>query len=83
MPATTTRGRRHFQGQRRVHRVCTEGRVLPMVGDRDGGNSLRPPHVREAGVAASGRLFSGSGLNSHGLYALFRTDESRPDPCPR
>ena len=69
--------------QRRVHGVCTEGKVLPSVGDRGGGNGLRPPHVREAVVVASGRPFSGSGLDSHGLYALCRTDESRPDPCPR
>ena len=65
-----------------MHGVCTEGRVLPSVGDRDVGNGLRPPHVREAGVVASGRPFSGRGLDSHGLYALCRTDESRPDPYP-
>ena len=83
IPATTTRGRRIFQGQRRVHGVCTEGRVLLNVGDRGGGNGLRLSHVREAGVVASGRPFNGSGPDSHVLYALCRTGESRPDHCPR
>ena len=66
-----------------MHGFCTEGGVFPSVGDRGGGNGPRPPHSREAGVAASGRPFSGGGLDSHGLHALCRTDESRPDPCPR
>ena len=38
-----------------MHGVCTEGRLLLNVGDRGGENGLRPPPVREAGVAASGR----------------------------
>ena len=63
-PATTTRERRLLQGHRRVHGVCIEGRLLLSVGDRGGGNGLRPPFVREAGVAASGRPFGGSGLDS-------------------
>ena len=46
-----------------MHGVCTEGRLLLSVGDRGGGNGLRPPLVREAGDAASGRPFSGSGLD--------------------
>ena len=58
-------------------------RFLPSVGDRSGGNGLRPPHVRGAGVAVRGRPFSGDGLDSHRLYVLCRTDESRPDSCPR
>ena len=78
IPATTTRERRLLQGHRRVHGVCTEGRLLLNVGDRGGGNGLRPPLVREAGVAASGRPFSGSGLGSRGLYALCWTDETSP-----
>ena len=53
------------------------------VGDRGGGSGLRSPHVREAGIAARERLFSGSDLGSHGLYRLCKTDESRLDPCPR
>ena len=71
-----------FQGQRRVHSVCTEGSVLPSIGDRDGGNGLRPSHIREASVVASGRPFHGSGLDSHGLYALCRADESHLNTCP-
>ena len=66
-----------------MHDVCTEGRLLLSVGDRGGGNGLSPPLVREAGVAASGRPFSGSGLHSRGLYAICWRDESRPNPCPR
>ena len=71
-----------FQGQRRVHGVCTEGRILPSIGDRDGANGLRPHRVREVSVVASGRPFSGSGLDSHGLYALCEIDESRLNTCP-
>ena len=59
-PAITTRERRLIQGHRRVHGVCTEDRLVLSVGDRGGGN----------GVAASRRPFSGSGLDSRGLYAL-------------
>ena len=55
IPLTTTRRRRLFKGGRRVHGVCTEGRVVPSVADRGGGNGLRLPHVREAGVVANGR----------------------------
>ena len=72
-----------FEGQRRVHYFCTGGRVLPSAGDRVGRNGLRPPPVREARVAESGRPFTGSGLDSHVLHALCRRDESRPDPCSR
>ena len=43
----------------------------------------RPPHVREAGIVASARPSSGSGLDVHVFYALCRTDQSRLDPCPR
>ena len=32
---------------------------------------------------ARGRPFSGNGLDSHVLYARFRTEEGRPDPCLR
>ena len=32
---------------------------------------------------SSGRPFSGNGLDSHVLYALWQTDESRLDSCPR
>ena len=60
------RGRRLLQGHRRLHGVCTEGRLLLRVGDRGGGNGLRPSRVRMVGVAASGRPFSGIGLDSHG-----------------
>ena len=83
IPATATRERRLLQGHRRVHGVCTGGILLLSVGDCGGGKGLRPPLVREVGVAASGHPFSGSGLESRGLYALCWTDESRPDPCPR
>ena len=65
-----------------MHGVFTEGRILS-IGDRGGGNGLRPPDVREADAAARGRPLSGGGLGSHGLYAQCRTDESRPDTCPR
>ena len=33
IPATTTRERRLLQGHRRVHGVCTEGRLFLSVGD--------------------------------------------------
>ena len=46
IPVATTRGQHLFEGQRRVHDFCTEGRVLPSVGDRVGRNGLRPPPVR-------------------------------------
>ena len=77
-PAPTAQGRRFYQGKRRAHGVCTEGRVLLSVRDRGGGNGLRPPHAREAGVAGRGPPFSGGGLGSHGLYVLFRQTRSAP-----
>ena len=83
IPTTTTRERHLLQGHRCVNSVCTEGRLLLSFVDRGGGNGLRPPLVREAGVAASRRPFSGSVLGSRGLHALCWTDKSRPDPCPR
>ena len=70
IPATTAPERRLLQGHLRVHDVCTEGRLHLSVGNRGGGNGLRPPLVRETGVAASGRPFSGSSLDPRGLYAL-------------
>ena len=70
IPTTTTRERPFVQRHRRGHGVCTEGILLLSVGDRGGGNGLRPLFVRETGVAASGRPFSGSGLDSRDLYAL-------------
>ena len=50
-----------------MHGVYTEGRLLLSVGDRGGGNGLRFPPVREAGIATRGRPFSGGGLGSHGF----------------
>ena len=65
--ATTTRERRLIQRHRRVHGFCTEGSLLLSVGDRGGGNGLRPSLVRGAGV--TGRPFNGSVLGSRELYA--------------
>ena len=63
--------------------MASAPRVLPGVGDRGSRNGLRPPHVREAGVAASGRPFSENGLDSHRSYALCRADDNRLDPRSR
>ena len=83
IPATTTLERHLFLAHHCVHGVCTEGKLLLSVGAPGDGNGLRPRLVREVGVAASGRPFNGSALDSRGSYALCWTDESRPDPCPR
>ena len=55
--------------------------VLLSVGDCGRENSLGIPHVREAGVAARRRPFSGGGLGWHGLYLVYQTIEGRPDAC--
>ena len=48
------------------------------MGDRDGENGLRPPHVREAGVAVRGRSFSGDGLGSDGFYFISGQKRAAP-----
>ena len=66
-----------------MHNDCSWIIFLLSVGDCGCGNSLRIPHVREAGVAARRRPFSGGGLGWHVLYLVYRTTEGRPDPCAR